>query len=506
MPIPVYDIAIIGGGINGCGIARDAAGRGLTVHLCEQGDLASAASSASTKLLHGTTRHLEHSGFRSVREALDERDILHAIAPHIVRPVRIVQPLGAGSRPRFLARAGAFFYDRVGGGKYLPPTRPIDFSTEPYGPFFKGEIRSGLEYSDCMVDDSRLVVLNAMDAKSQGAHIQTNTRCIAARRASGYWRLLLESSETGERQQIAARALVNASGAWVGHVLEKIIKSDARASVRLVKRTNIVTRRLYQHDTAHMLRNYDGRIVFTIPFEREFTLIGATESDYQGDPGQAIPGDWEIDYLCGAASQYFNEPVTPETIRFVYCGVHPIYNDGASKSREARRNFVLDLDGSDGPTPLLSILTGKITTYRQLAEQALTQLAPYLRMGEPWTAPAPLPGGGFAVDTADDIIRALRAAYPFLSEVNAVRLVNAYGTRAASILTGARRPEDLGRDFGFGLTEAEVVFLMAEEWAQTASDVLWRRSRLGLYFNAAQTKTLDAFMAEARPRVASSAA
>jgi len=506
VPIPVYDIAIIGGGINGCGIARDAAGRGLAVHLCEQGDLASAASSASTKLLHGGTRHLEHSGFRSVREALAERDILLATAPHIVRQVRVVQPLGVGLRPRFVTHAGAFVYDRLGGGRFIRPTRPIDLKAERAGRLLKREYHSGFEYSDCLVDDSRLVVLNAMDAKAQGATIHTRTRCVAARRANGYWRLLLESSETGERQQIAARALVNATGPWVAHVLEKIVKGDARVFVRLVKGSHIVTRRLYDHDDAYVFRNDDGRIIFTIPFERDFTLIGATDADYRGDPGLATPDETEIDYLCAAASRYFREPVTREAIRFVYCGVRPLYDDGGSKRREATRSFALDLDGSDSATPLLSVVSGKIMTYRRLAEHALARLSPFLRMSEPWTALVPLPGGGFEVGRAGDIIRALRAAYPFLSGSNAERLVNAYGTRAATILTGARRPEDLGRNFGYDLTEAEVVYLMAEEWALTSRDVLWRRSHLGLYFNAAQTETLDEWMAEARLRGSASAA
>lgn len=506
MPIPAYDIAIIGGGINGCGIARDAAGRGLTVHLSEQGDLAGATSSASTKLIHGGLRYLEHFAFRLVREALAEREVLLAMAPHIVRPLRLVLPLGAGSRPRFVLRAGLFLYDHLGGRKLLPPSRSVDLRSDQSGRPLKREFRSAFEFSDCWVEDSRLVVLNAIDAKSRGAHIHTRTRCVAARRANGFWRLLLESAETGERRQIAARALVNATGPWVGQVLERTILSDARAFVRLVKGTHIVTRRLYHHDRAYVFQNVDGRAVFAIPFENDFTLVGTTDTDYRGDPGKVSPDESEIDYLCAAVSRYFREPVTREAIRFVYCGVRPLSDNGASKAQEASRDYVLDLEGSDGSMPLLSVIGGKITTYRRLAEKAMEKLSPFLeKVGAPWTARAPLPGGNFGVGRASDLVRALRAAYPFLSELHAERLVNAYGTRAATIVSGARRIDDLGRDFGCDLTEAEVVYLMAEEWAVTAGDVLWRRSRLGLRFDSAQTKVLDDWMSATRLRIAASA-
>ncbi len=498
MPIPVYDLAIIGGGVNGCGIARDAAGRGLTVYLCEQGDLAGATSSASTKLIHGGLRYLEHFAFRLVRESLAEREVLLGIAPHIIRPLRFVLPVGPGSRPGFLLRAGLFLYDHLGGRKLLPPTRSLELQTDQAGRPLRREFQRGFEYSDCWVEDSRLVVLNAVDAKAHGAHIQTRMRCIAARRADSYWRLLLESVETGERHQIAARALVNAAGPWVAHVLETAIHGDVRAYVRLVKGTHIITRRLYHHDRAYIFQNRDGRVVFAIPYEHDFTLIGTTDSDYRGDPGEAQPEDAEIDYLCAAASQYFREPVTRDDIRFAYCGVRPLQDDGASAAKEATRDYVLDLDGSEGSSPLLSVIGGKITTYRRLAEAALAKLSPFLNMGPAWTAKAPLPGGGFAVGRGGDLVRALRAAYPFLSELHAERLVGAYGTRAATIVTGARRAEDLGVVFGADLTAAEVAYLMAEEWAVTAGDVLWRRSKLGLRFTAEEVEALDEWMAAAR--------
>ena len=505
MPIPVYDIAIIGGGINGCGVARDAAGRGLKVHLCELGDLAGAASSASTKLFHGDLRFNRKTTLRSFREALIERDNLLGAAPHLVRPQQVVQPRGAVAMPEFLARAGHFALDFLGGRKYLPATRQIDLKTDQAGRPLKRAFRSGFEFSDCWIDDARLVVANAVDANARGAHIHTRMRCVAARRADSYWRLLLESTETGERRQIAARALVNAAGSRVAHVLEHIVRGDARAFVRMVKGTHIVTRRLYHHDRAYLLKNDDGRAVFVTPFGQDFTLIGATETDYRGDPGAALPDEAEIEYLCRAASRYLREPVTREAIRFVYCGVRPIPDD-ASSGQRAAEEAVLDLDGSEGSSPLISIIGGRIASYRRTAEKTLARLSPFLRMGDAWTAGASLPGGGFAVGKAVDLVRALRAAYPFLSELHAERLVNSYGTRAASILTGARRAEDLGRNFGYDLTEAEVAYLIAEEWAVTAGDVLWRRSMLGLYFSDAQREALDAWMASARSRALASTA
>jgi glycerol-3-phosphate dehydrogenase len=284
-------------------------------------------------------------------------------------------------------------------------------------------------------------------------------------------------------------------------VLDDVIKGNARAPVRLVKGTHLITRRLYDHDRAYVFQNTDRRVIFAIPFEHDFTLIGTTDTDYRGDPGAVKPDDDDVEYLCKAASRYFREPVTRDDIRFTYAGVRPLYDDGASKAQEATRDYVLELDGTDGSTPLLSVIGGKITTYRRLAEHALARLAPYLRMGEPWTARAPLPGGAFAVGRAGDLVRALRAAYPFLSELHAERLVNSYGTRAATIVTGARRAEDLGCNFGYDLTEAEVAYLMAEEWAVTAGDVLWRRSRLGLRFSAEQTAALGEWMAAAHRRV-----
>lgn len=500
MPIPVYDIAIIGGGINGCGIARDAAGRGLTVHLCEQGDLAGATSSASSKLFHGSLR-FGRSKVRDLRERLAEQDLLLAAAPHLVRPLRVVVPNGAKARPAFFRRTKYFAIDHLGGRRFMPPTRRVDLTEEQSGRPLKREYRSGFEFPDCWVDDARLVIANAVDARARGAHIRTRMRCIAARRADSYWRLLLESPETGERRQIAARALVNATGPWVAHMLEHVIQGDARAFVRLVKGTHIVTERLYDHDRAYALYADDGHVVHVVPFERDFTLIGAAETEYDGDPGRAVPEDDEIDYLCAAVSRHFREPLTRDAIRFVYCGVRAVPDERHGTKADGE----LDLDGSDVSSPLLSVVGGSMATYRRLAEKALARLSTFVRTGDPWTARAPLPGGGFAVGRGGDLVRALRAAYPFLSELHAERLVGAYGTRAASIVTGARRLEDLGRNFGADLTEAEVAYQMAEEWALTPGDVLWRRSRLGLNFDAADKAALDQWMAETRTQTSAPA-
>jgi glycerol-3-phosphate dehydrogenase len=495
VPIPVYDIAIIGGGINGCGIARDAAGRGLTVHLCEQGDLAGATSSASSKLFHGGMR-FGRSKVRDLRERLAEQDLLLASAPHLVRPLRVVVPNGAKARPGFYRRAKYFATDHLGGRRFMPPSRLIDLTEDESGRSLNGKYRFGFEVPDCWIDDARLVIANAVDARAQGAHIHTRTRCIAARRGDGYWRLLLESSETGGRRQIAARALVNATGPWVAHMLEHVIQGEARAFVRLVKGTHIVTERLYNHDRAYALSAEDGQVVHVVPFERGFTLIGAAEIAYDGDPGRAVPEDNEIDYLCAAVSRHFREPLTREAIRFVYCGVRAVPDE--RHGRRADRE--LELDGSDVSSPLLSVVGGSMASYRRLAEKALARLSTFVRTGDPWTARARLPGGGFAVGKSGDLVRALRAAYPFLSELHAERLVGSYGTRAPSIVTGARRLEDLGRNFGTDLTEAEVAHQMAEEWALTSGDVLWRRSRLGLNFDDSDKAALDQWMAETRAR------
>ncbi|HEY5796716.1 MAG TPA: glycerol-3-phosphate dehydrogenase [Bosea sp. (in: a-proteobacteria)] len=493
---PTYDLAVIGGGINGCGIARDAAGRGASVILFEKDDLASATSSASTKLIHGGLRYLEHYEFRLVREALMERERLWAIAPHIIWPLRFVLPHHKGLRPAWLLRLGLFLYDHIGGRKKLPATRTLDLAHDAAGRPLKDDAAKAFEYSDCWVEDSRLVVLNAMDAASRGAAIHTRSRVVAADRDNGSWRITTESN--GDRKTVLAKALVNAAGPWVGDVLGGVVRSNTRAAVRMVQGSHIVVPRLYEHDRCYIFQNSDGRIVFAIPYERDFTLIGTTDRDFKGDPSGAKATPEEIDYLCAAASEYFREPVTPETVVWTYSGVRPLYDDGASKAQEATRDYVLTLDAPEGQAPLLSVFGGKITTYRRLAESALEKLAPHAAWAarSTWTVTGTLPGGDFPVEGFEAQVDALAASHPWLARKTATRLVRAYGTRARDILEGAASVADLGRHFGADLYEREVRYLMRAEWAKQAADVLWRRSKLGLRLTADDQAALERFMAE----------
>jgi glycerol-3-phosphate dehydrogenase len=488
----LYDLAVIGGGINGCGIARDAAGRGLSVYLCEQDDLASGTSSASTKLVHGGLRYLEHYEFRLVREALIEREVLLRAAPHIIRPLRFVLPHRPGMRPTWLLRLGLFLYDSIGGRKILPPTSTLDLRRSPYGAPLQPGFERAFEYSDCWVDDARLVALNAVDAAARGAAVETRTRCVRAERDADGWRLGLERH--GKPGEVRARALVNAAGPWVAEVLHGVAGSNAPTRVRLVKGSHIVVRKLFDHDRAYIFQSDDERVVFAIPYERDFTLIGTTDLDYRGDPAAVAIEEDEIAYLCGVAGGYFRAPVTPAQIVWTYAGVRPLYDDGASKAQEATRDYVLDLDAPEGTAPMLSVFGGKITTYRKLAEAALERLAPQLPMAAPWTAQASLPGGDFSWNGAAALAESLVRDYPFLHETQALRLVRAYGTRARKILGDAKRPEELGRPFGAGLTEAEIDYLKREEWAETGEDVLWRRSKLGLHMSADERAAVEAHM------------
>ncbi|MFZ5734785.1 MAG: glycerol-3-phosphate dehydrogenase [Pseudomonadota bacterium] len=500
---PIFDLAIIGGGINGCGIARDAAGRGNSVFLCEMNDLASGTSSWSTKLVHGGLRYLEHYEFRLVREALIEREVLWRIAPHIIHPLRFVLPHHSGLRPTWLLRLGLFLYDHLGGRKLLPPTRTLNLSRDETGrPLVPGRFTRGFEYSDCFVDDARLVVLNARDAAERGATIRTRTRAIEAKQSDGVWHIVTENVITHARETIQARALINAAGPWVEDVLAHGIGVNAGAKVRLVQGSHIVVPRLYDHDRAYIFQNADGRIVFAIPYQHDFTLIGTTDRDYDGDPAKVAITPDEVSYLCAAVGEYFAKPVTPADIVWTYAGVRPLYDDGVSEAKAATRDYVFELDTAGG-LPLLSIFGGKITTYRRLAEEALERLAPYLKGGkakEGWTARAPLPGGDFAVSALPALTSELVRDYPFLDRVHANRLARAYGTRARRILGSATSANDLGQWFGATLTEAELTYLVTQEWAVTADDVVWRRSKLGLRLSAGEIATIDAWLARNQAR------
>lgn len=502
---PIYDVAIVGGGINGCGIARDAAGRGLSVYLCEMNDLGSGTSSWSSKLIHGGLRYLEYYEFRLVREALIEREVLWSIAPHIIQPLRLVLPHRKGLRPFWLLRLGLFLYDHLGGRKKLPGTRVVDLASDETGkPLAPGLFSTGLEYSDCLVDDTRLVVLNAMDARAHGAVIETRARAERAERRGPLWELVVAQQSSGSRKTICARTLINAAGPWVESVLTGVVRSSSRAKVRLVQGSHIIVPRLFEHDRAYVLQNEDGRIVFAIPYLDDYTLIGTTDRDYAGDPAEVQATEAEIAYLCAVASRYFARAIAPDDVLWSYAGVRPLYDDGATEAKAATRDYSFELDGGDGRAPLLSIFGGKITTYRRLAEHALERLQPFLKPGlasrAGWTGAEPLPGGDFPAGTHAEIAARLEQAHPLVSKPLIRRLVRSYGTRTAGILGNARSDADLGRDFGAGLTEAEASYLMREEWARTADDILWRRTKLGLRLTHAEAANLTAWIdAQLRP-------
>ncbi|GAN53958.1 glycerol-3-phosphate dehydrogenase [Tanticharoenia sakaeratensis] len=493
----MIDLLVIGGGVNGCGIARDAAGRGASVMLVEQDDLAGHTSSASTKLIHGGLRYLEYYEFRLVREALIERDRLLKIAPHIIWPMRFVLPHSKLLRPAWLLRLGLFIYDHLAPNMTLPRTRAVRLQQSSVGAGLKPEYTKGFIYSDGWVQDSRLVALNAMDAASLGADINTRTRLIGATRQATYWEATLEDTETGARRTIKARTLVNAAGPWVAKLLHRTLAVSGNKQVRMVKGSHIVVPRQFDGPQAYILQNPDKRIIFAIPYENDYTLIGTTDIPWTQDPGHVEISGEEITYLCDSFNRYFSKSVSPADVKWTYAGVRPLYDDAAANASAVTRDYVLDLN-TDGGAPVLSIFGGKITTYRKLAEHALEKLAPVLSaVSSPgWTASRPLPGGDFQSREFDKLLARLRAKAPYLDKKTAWRLARNYGTRAFDI--AGRAAADLGQDFGGGLSEREVDYLMDHEWARTAQDVLWRRSKLGLVLDQAQVTRLDAYMTHRR--------
>jgi glycerol-3-phosphate dehydrogenase len=509
----LLDLFVIGGGINGCGIARDASGRGLRVAMAEQGDLAQATSSASTKLFHGGLRYLEYFEFRLVREALEERETLLVAMPHISWPMRFVLPYHPdmrfesdtptsrilsrvmpwlkGRRPAWLIRLGLFLYDTLGGRKILPGAKTIDLRKDAAGRALQSKFQHAYEYSDCWVEDSRLVVLNARDAESRGTHVMTRTRVTSATRLDDHWQV--ETLGPSGAQTYHARALVNAGGPFVQDVIQNVLRINSTEGVRLVRGSHIVTKRLFDHDRCYFFQGTDGRIIFAIPYETDFTLIGTTDHDHKGAPGEVVCTEGEMDYLCNFASQYFAKPVTRKDIVWTYSGVRPLYNDGAKSATAATRDYVLSLDTNGAP--LLNVFGGKITTYRRLAESALAKLSPFFPQAKSaWTARVPLPGGDFPHDGVAALIAALKARYAFLSDYHAARLIRAYGTEAVLVLGAAKSMTDLGRDFGGTLTETEVRWLVTKEYAHTAADVVWRRSKLGLRMTKEQIAALETHM------------
>ncbi|APH72199.1 glycerol-3-phosphate dehydrogenase [Aquibium oceanicum] len=497
----IYDILVIGGGINGCGIARDAAGRGYSVFLAEMNDLASGTSSWSTKLIHGGLRYLEHYEFRLVREALMEREVLWSNAPHIIWPMRFVLPHHKGLRPAWLLRLGLFLYDHIGGRKLLPATKTLDMRRDPAGKPLKPLFSRAFEYSDCWVNDARLVVLNARDAANRGAVIRTRSRVASAQRTGEHWQAVVENRSTGEKETVRARLIVNAAGPWVDEVLASSLGRNDVHNVRLVQGSHIVVPRKFDDPRAYFFQNRDGRIIFAIPYEEDYTLIGTTDRDYEGEPGDVAISDAEIDYLCEAASEYFADPVSREDIVWTYSGVRPLFDDGASKAQEATRDYVLRSEGGEDKAPLLNIFGGKITTYRRLAEAMLEKIEGFLgSKGKPWTMGAPLPGGDFPATGFEEQVSRFRADHPFLEAAHARRLVRLYGTRADQVVGLASSTTELGRHFGADLYEAEVRYLMANEWAVTADDVLWRRTKRGLRLGGEETAALEEFMRGAASR------
>jgi glycerol-3-phosphate dehydrogenase len=478
----VFDLAVVGGGINGAGIARDAAGRGLKVVLVEQGDLGGATSSASTKLIHGGLRYLEQYEFRLVAEALAEREVLLRIAPHVVWPLEFVLPHEPHLRPRWMIRAGLFLYDRLGGRSSLARSRGVPLQPDGYGAGLKADFRRGFVYADCWVDDARLVVLNARGAAERGARILPRTRCVGGGRDGDRWRLRLQAA--GTTSEVEARVLVNAAGPWVRSLLDRELRVRTPGAVRLVKGSHIVVPRLHDRPHAYILQNPDKRVVFMIPYEGRFTEIGTTDV-IVADPDEPprISRD-ETEYLCAAASRYASRAVTPADVVWSWSGVRPLYDDGSADPSDITRDYHFVVD-TNGP-PLLSIFGGKITTYRKLAEHALDRLEHWLPGGRPWTARAPLPGGDFGGASFADVLAAYRARYPKLDANWLERLLRRHGLCAAEILGDAREPADLGESFGGGLYERELAYLVEREWAREPDDVLWRRTKCGLHMTPAE--------------------
>ena len=514
----VIDLFVIGGGINGCGIARDAVGRGLSVELAEMNDLASATSSASTKLFHGGLRYLEYWEVRLVREALIERETLLRAMPHISWPMRFVLPyhedmrfdgdtptskvLGVvmpwmkGRRPAWLIRFGLFLYDNLGGRKILKGTTSLNLAGTVEGAPLEGRFKKAFEYSDCWIEDSRLVVLNARDAEIRGAKINVRTKVVSAEQVDGIWHVTLEH-QGGARRVVHARMLVNAGGPWVESIIRNTVRINSTEGVRLVRGSHIVTRKLYDHDKCYFFQGEDGRIIFTIPYETDFTLIGTTDADHGDVHEKPVCTPEEKNYLVDFASKYLRKDVTEDDVVWTYSGLRPLYNDGASSATAATRDYVLKVDQSAG-APILNVFGGKITTYRRLAETAMKKIAPFFEgAGTPWTAGVPLPGGDFPVDGVGDLTAKLLMQYPFLTGRWVDRLVKAYGTDAFLVLGDAKVESDMGQNFGADLTQSEVNWLIEKEYARTAEDIVWRRSKLGLRLSLSEIDALDTWLAKA---------
>lgn len=480
------DLLIIGGGVNGCGIARDAAGRGLSVLLVERDDLAAHTSSASTKLIHGGLRYLEYYEFRLVREALAEREVILGIAPHLVKPMRFVMPLVDEMRPAWMIRTGLFLYDHIGGKTSLPKSEGVKLEGTPWGACLK-DVERGFVYSDAWVDDARLVALNAISAAEKGATIRTHTGFKAAKRDGGRWIATLDDGS-----EVSAGAIVNTSGPWVSRVLGELAGAHEELPPRLVKGSHIIVPRMYDGEHAYILQNEDKRIIFAIPYERDFTVIGTTDKPFEGDPSVPKIDQDEIDYLCTSINRYFAKPIGEQDIVASYSGVRPLFDDGAEDASAVTRDYVLKLGTSEGPQ-VLSAFGGKITTYRRLAEHALEKLEPYLPvMGKSWTGDVPLPGGDLPGGDFEAFLLMVRDRWPFLDADNAERMARAYGTRIAIVLGDGGELDDLGG----GLSTREIDYLVTHEWARTADDILWRRTKIGLHTDGRTRARVESYLAK----------
>jgi glycerol-3-phosphate dehydrogenase len=490
-----FDLLVVGGGINGAGIARDAAGRGLSVMLVEQAGLAHFTSSASTKLVHGGLRYLEYFHFRLVREALLERERLLIIAPHLVQRMRFVLPYEPKRRPAWMVRLGLLFYDHLVRKSTLQRSENVRFATSPLGKPLRTRLRRGFVYSDCTVDDSRLVVLNARDAAERGAVVRVGHRLIGAVREGGSWRATIEHQGSKKRFTVSTRAIANAAGPWVAQVLTERLAGASRHAVRLIKGSHIVVRRLYEGDHAYVLQHPDRRIVFVIPYQNEFTLIGTTDIPWQGEPGVTAIGADEVEYLRGTVNAYFERTIGADDVVWSYSGVRPLFDDEASDASAVSRDYVLDVEAPPGQAPVLSVFGGKITTYRRLAEHALEKLQPFLGpMPASWTGRTPLPGGDIPNGDMESFVGGVQDRWPFLATPQAWRLARAYGTRISRLLGDIESCRDMGEDFGGGLTRLEVDFLMDEEWATSVEDLYWRHSKAGLYASSADERRLAAYL------------
>lgn len=488
-----YDLLVVGGGINGVGIARDAAGRGLKVLLCEQHDLGSGTSSASTKLIHGGLRYLEYHEFGLVRKSLQERELLLDAAPHIMWPLRFVLPHARHLRPAWMIRTGLFLYDHLARRRRLPGSAAVDLRRHEAGTPLQPGWTRGFVYSDGWVEDARLVVLNAIDARDRGARVLNYVRCSRIARERGAWTATLLAAD-GTRETVRARAVVNAAGPWVAQFLDAASPVRAKHAVRLVKGSHVVVPRMFDHDYAYIFQNEDRRIIFAIPFQQDYTLVGTTDVEYRGDPARVAIDRDEVAYLCELANRYFTRQLRPADVVWSYSGIRPLLEDEAKDPSSVTRDYRFELD-ADGP-PLLSIFGGKITTYRRLAEEALAQVLP--RIGSdarPWTAGVPLPGGDMPDASFERFAAELERSLPHLDPALRLRYARAYGTRIAKLLGGATRTADLGEAVLPGLHRAELDYLRREEWARTAEDILWRRSKLGLRLPKDAAATLDDWLA-----------